>query len=419
MAFNLIDSVKSLISPDLVGRAAGMLGESESGITRAVSGIVPSVFAGVLNKAGSGDAAGVLNMAKDAANTGILANLGGVLSGGGLLNKGAEMLRGLFGEKTANVTSAVSNFAGIKESSSSSLMSMLAPAALGVLGKHAIDNNMSSGGLLSFLNTQKDSILNSVPSGMNLAGALGLGSLASIGGKLSNALTGIKDTSAKVAHMAESGAERAAGGMRWLLPLLLIVLAIGLIWYFMRGCNASERASTMVDTAARAVDTAARSAVTPPARESVKVRLPDGTELNAYKGGVEEQLVAFLNDPNSRPGRNVWFDFDNVNFRTGSAEITPESQPQVRDVVLILKAFPRCKIKIGGYTDKTGDSAANLKLSQERADAVVAALRADGASASQVTGGEGYGSQFAKADANAPDEERMKDRRISVSVRDK
>ena len=66
MAFNLIDSVKSLISPDLVGKAAGMLGESESGITRAISGIVPSVFAGVLNKAGSGDAPGILNVAKDA-----------------------------------------------------------------------------------------------------------------------------------------------------------------------------------------------------------------------------------------------------------------------------------------------------------------------------------------------------------------
>ncbi len=63
---------------------------------------------------------------------------------------------------------------------------------------------------------------------------------------------------------------------------------------------------------------------------------------------------------------------------------------------MILKAYPKAKIKIGGYTDKTGDAAVNKKLSNERAQTVAAALKADGSVAAQVKGAEGYGSEFAK-----------------------
>jgi outer membrane protein OmpA-like peptidoglycan-associated protein len=154
-----------------------------------------------------------------------------------------------------------------------------------------------------------------------------------------------------------------------------------------------------------------------PARETLKVKLPNGVELDAYKGGIEDQLVIFLNDPASTAGKNVWFDFDNLNFQTGSADLTAESMKQVQNITAILNAYPKLKIKIGGYTDKTGDSLGNIKLSKNRADTVVAALKTAGSNMAQVTGAEGYGSQFAKAAADAPDEERQKDRRISVGVR--
>jgi outer membrane protein OmpA-like peptidoglycan-associated protein len=149
------------------------------------------------------------------------------------------------------------------------------------------------------------------------------------------------------------------------------------------------------------------------------VTLPDGVTLNALKGGIEDKLVTFLNDAGSKAGKDVWFDFDNLNFETGSAKITAESQAQVNNIASILKAYPNVEIKIGGYTDVTGDAAANKKLSQDRATAVLAALTAAGAKSTQVVEAEGYGAQYAKAAADASDEERKKDRRIAVSVRKK
>ncbi len=155
------------------------------------------------------------------------------------------------------------------------------------------------------------------------------------------------------------------------------------------------------------------------AEASVNVTLPDGTELHAIKGGIEDKLVAFLNDSTAKAGKDVWFDFDNLNFKTGSAELTNESYAQVMNIAAVLKAYPKLKIKIGGYTDKSGDSTANLNLSQSRATTVLSALQKLNANAAQLLGAEGYGSQFAKAAADAPDEERKKDRRISLSVREK
>ena len=78
-----------------------------------------------------------------------------------------------------------------------------------------------------------------------------------------------------------------------------------------------------------------------------------------------------------------------------------------------MKAFPDSKIKIGGYTDKTGNEASNVKLSKARANFIKDWLNKNGVGA-QVLGAEGYGSQFAKVDATASDDERSSDRKMSV-----
>jgi hypothetical protein len=85
MAFNLLNTVSGLFSNDLISRAASSLGESEGGIQKAISGVVPSVLAGLLTKASTGStgAGSVLDMARQAAGSGILGNLSGLLGGSG------------------------------------------------------------------------------------------------------------------------------------------------------------------------------------------------------------------------------------------------------------------------------------------------------------------------------------------------
>jgi uncharacterized protein YidB (DUF937 family)/outer membrane protein OmpA-like peptidoglycan-associated protein len=154
-------------------------------------------------------------------------------------------------------------------------------------------------------------------------------------------------------------------------------------------------------------------------RELGEVTLPDGTKLQAYPGGIEDQLVKFISSDYKTADeaalKDKWFNFDDLNFEHATTKLTPESKRQLDNIVAILKAFPDVKIKIGGYTDKTGDDAANLKLSDSRAKAVQDALKAAGVGA-QVPEAEGYGEQFATVDEGASDEARAVDRKTAIRL---
>jgi outer membrane protein OmpA-like peptidoglycan-associated protein len=110
-------------------------------------------------------------------------------------------------------------------------------------------------------------------------------------------------------------------------------------------------------------------------RETTVVTLPSGKTLQAYKGGIEDQIVTFLKSDEYKNAtdeqlKDRWFNFDNLNFEFGKAVLTPESKVQLENLKMILTEFPDAKIKIGAYTDKKGDENTNLKLSGERANVV-------------------------------------------------
>lgn len=409
MSFNLIDSVRGLLGADLVPKASTRLHEDESSVQRAMSGIVPVVLSGIIQKAGSGNAGRVFAMAKDTANSGMISGLSNFFGNNSLLESGTDLLKGIFGGRMNDVVNLISNFSGIKSSSSASLLSITAPAALGAIGVHATSTNMDERSLVSFLDSQKDTVMNAMPSGLDLAGVMGLSSVGNIANRHSNVISGVTE---QVRGSHNASRKRSSN---WVIPVVVILAALGLVWFFSNLKNTKPETNTSMVTPTEP----GRIAAPPTSPGSIRVKLPNGVELNAYRNGIEDKLVSFLNDPMRMVDNNVWFDFDKLNFETGSSMITPESMPQIRNIAAIMKAFPNASIKIGGYTDATGNEPANLKLSQSRAEAVVAELKNNGVPDAQLAGAEGYGSKYAKAGANASDEERKMDRRISVSVRKK
>lgn len=83
--------------------------------------------------------------------------------------------------------------------------------------------------------------------------------------------------------------------------------------------------------------------------------------------------MSFLNDPSAPATENSWFDFDRLLFDTGKASLQPALREQLKNIADILRAYPQVKVRIGGYTDNTGDLV-SLQLSQQRADNVLAKL---------------------------------------------
>jgi outer membrane protein OmpA-like peptidoglycan-associated protein len=67
-----------------------------------------------------------------------------------------------------------------------------------------------------------------------------------------------------------------------------------------------------------------------------------------------------------------------VLFRTGSAEITPEIAHQIEMLAQAVAKSPALKVRVDGYADPRGTVETNLKLSEDRANAVRDLFRAAG-----------------------------------------
>jgi OOP family OmpA-OmpF porin len=101
-------------------------------------------------------------------------------------------------------------------------------------------------------------------------------------------------------------------------------------------------------------------------------------------------------------------------FAPGSAEIDPESEGTIQAIADVLRACPRGAFEVGGHTDSQGAADTNLALSERRAEAVVAALRAD-APGSLTLDARGYGAEQPIAD-NGTSDGRARNRRITFEV---
>jgi OmpA-OmpF porin, OOP family len=436
---NLLALLKDNLTPEIISKAANLVGEDQSSTATAMSGILPAVLGSVVGKASTNDgASSIMSMISGGGNDGsMLDNLGSMLGGGSstdnMLSGGAGILSSLLGDKVGGIASIIGNFAGIKSGSASSLMSMAAPMVMGLLGKQVASNGLNTSGLMSLLAGQKDHVAAAMPAGLGdkLGGLLGMGSMFS---GASNLMSGMANDASKTVSSATNYAsdqvEEAAGGLpKWLFPLLIGAAVIAGLLYFMKGCNNKpvESVTSTLDSAASSVsagmDSAASTAgsAVSSATDAVKklftLKLPDGSEIEVPEGSLEDQIVKFIQDDKQAIDKKVWFNFDRLLFDTGKSTLKVESQEQIQKTVAILKAFPKVKIKIGGYTDNVGNAASNMKLSSDRAVVVMDALIAGGIDKSRLES-EGYGDKNPVA-SNDTEEGKAQNRRIAISVRAK
>ncbi|MEL6719489.1 MAG: OmpA family protein, partial [Bacteroidota bacterium] len=405
MAINLIDILQNQLGDSFAKQAGSFLGESEDNTKKALSGILPALMGSIAKKGADEKGAGaILDMINNNGFDGsMLNNVAGLLSGGdstnSLLNTGSSILNMLVGDsKLGNVVNMISMFSGMGKGSSKSLISMAAPLLMSVIGKRVKSEGLGAAGLMNLLQGQQGFVQKLLPAGLSsIAGSLGL---ADMGGKVKdtvgNTAKMVGGAADRVASSASDAAGTAKSGLGRFFPWLLLLGAVLLGLYFLRGCDnqvgdlagditestenmvdkAKEGAGDMVDAAGEVVDGAADvlSDAAKAARDKV-------AGFTFEVGSFGDRISKYLGGEAEGDGR---FAFDNVNFATGSSNITEDSKEQLNQLATMLEAYPKTNIGIEGFTDNTGNPESNVTLSQERANAVMAYLVGQGIAAERM-----------------------------------
>jgi len=395
MAGTILDSVMGMLGPQVVGPVASQLGESTDTVQRGLQAGSAAMLAGLAAKAGqSGFLGQIFGLITNPANTSgalssLTSNLGSMASGATsspIGSLGSQFLSSIFGSNMSSISDTIGRSTGLASNKMGSLLTMAAPLVLGILGQHVRQSGMSAADLGNTLKAEAPSFQRFLPAGL--------------GSMLGGVTSAVGAAPAKV----------AAAGNRWLWPVIILVaLVLAAFWFFNRG---KEPVNNAVQTATNA-GASAVSAL----GDFFKTKLPDGTELNIPQFGIENKLISFLNDSSKPVDTTTWFNFDRLLFDTGQATLQPSSQEQLNNIAAILKAYPNVHVKIGGYTDNTGDPAANVSLSDARAKNVMDSLVAAGIDPSRLES-KGYGDQYPVGD-NATEEGRALNRRIALLVTQK
>jgi outer membrane protein OmpA-like peptidoglycan-associated protein len=122
-----------------------------------------------------------------------------------------------------------------------------------------------------------------------------------------------------------------------------------------------------------------------------------------------------MRDYHFRQGREgATFTLHDVLFETASAVLRPEAQARLRPLGDFLRAHPRVRLRIDGYTDAVGSDASNLTLSRNRARSVADALEVMGVDTGRFVL-DGHGKAMPVA-TNATAEGRQLNRRVEVTL---
>ena len=179
---------------------------------------------------------------------------------------------------------------------------------------------------------------------------------------------------------------------------------------------ATEARDSEVEQARREAEARARDAEAK-ARDAERARRQAEAEAQA-RAADQARAASLATELASlraqQTDRGLVLTVGDVLFDAGKAELGPGAQRSIDKLADFLKAYPKRTVLIEGHTDNTGDEDFNIKLSQQRADAVREKLVAKGIAFQRIRT-KGYGPRFPVVDNNTS-AGRQQNRRVEVVV---
>lgn len=430
---NLLHTLKELVTNQLVTSISKNFGAKEAQISKGLDYVIPTLLQSISNspsesypildelfrKAGNQDQY-LLNLIDglEHKHSSVPLQIGTGL---------ADLTLGNFADRVA---SYVSKSTGLSVENSHMLNRIGASLVTFFLGKKMINNYLSFDQSLASLKRHKKDYVSLIPEDLNT----------------------IVNSTSEEEYRPKRHPKMKQGKNNWLLPVILFGLAGIGFWYWLMGYNYESEKT--IDITSEILDTAGKNIEESLVRdnesstsktmnilaaneaggkldesgnwitvkgEPITIKLAGGTEIQTFKNSLEDKMYNFIQDPTAVSSNAVWFNIEDLIFESGKSSLKNASVQQLTNLSEILKSYPEVKIKLGGYTDNTGDSAKNVRLSDQRARTVYNMLIQKGVSKSSFAEAkpyEGFGPQFPIAENDTP-EGRAQNRRIALSIRAK
>jgi hypothetical protein len=244
MVTDLLKALMDRLTPGVIQQLSSALGLNPDKVGSLVRAAVPALLAAFAGLARSPGGREKLATAVKVQDAGLLDNLGSLLGSdqAGLSRRGSSMLGDVLGASGRDaLTGAIAKQGGIAGDKAGSLLGILGPAVMGVLGQQQRAGGLDGAGLANLLAGQKDAIARAISP--DLAKSLaGTGLLDAVADKLQG-VSGAAATAAGSAARARSGgaaaassmvASRARSGMpRWLYWVIAAIVVLGLGYWLL------------------------------------------------------------------------------------------------------------------------------------------------------------------------------------------
>lgn len=196
----------------------------------------------------------------------------------------------------------------------------------------------------------------------------------------------VQTTTRTEEHLVATPKRDEGGLMKMLLPIIGLLILGALAWALLKSCNKTEPVATPVvasTTASTTTTTTTTEVSAPSATNSMAMPVASTTDMAvASMPMATTETIAATIISTTEP--SVVFENGRLSFyfTTGEAQVAGNAKEKANDILEAAKQGK--KIGISGYTDSTGNAAANEKLAKERAQAVRAFLIANGVPQSQL-----------------------------------
>jgi outer membrane protein OmpA-like peptidoglycan-associated protein len=400
MATSIIDTLVQFVSPALTTKLSATTGDPPSNIEKGLRTAITAMVGGLSARASDPDAVSqIYGMAIEPTNDISVFDssehlITRVTTGTDRTAASNFIQSLLFGNRELSLVDTLATHAGVTATTAKSLLSIATSLVMAYLGKMIRTEKLDASALASRLMAEREAAASRLPSEM---------------WRFFPILRTVKKERVAVAPVGRIVSNlRPQSAWAWVPPVMVAALGAWALVAFLG--HPRERNYALNAPEPRAVGTSGLAD-----RERPR-ELPGSMRLRFRPNGTEARLLSFIQG-NAPVATDTWFEFDRLHFETDSAVIRVDSREQLRNVAAILKAYPSAHVKIGGYTDNSGNAKANRELSQVRAESVSHELQRLGVDSNRIEA-EGYGDQHPVAD-NSTAEGRAKNRRVAILVTQK